>query len=66
LPFQQSLARTEPGVSSKPAWTIPELPLVAPWQTSSAASIMTTDAVVLESSRATAAPMQPAPIIATS
>lgn len=45
---------------------MPELPLVAPWQTSSAASRTTTEAWVLESSRAIAAPMHPAPMIATS
>mmetsp|Transcript_54617 Transcript_54617/g.144854 ORF Transcript_54617/g.144854 Transcript_54617/m.144854 type:complete len:216 (+) Transcript_54617:1832-2479(+) len=62
LPFQQRRARVEPGLSSYPACTIPLLPLVAPWHTSSAASTITTLAVVFASSRATAAPMQPLPI----
>ena len=38
---------------------IPELPFVAPWQTSSPASNMTTEAVVLDSSLAMAAPIHP-------
>ena len=53
-------------MSSKPAWTMPEWPFVAPWHASSAASIISTLAVVFESSRATAAPMQPAPMMTTS
>mmetsp|Transcript_7002 Transcript_7002/g.22974 ORF Transcript_7002/g.22974 Transcript_7002/m.22974 type:complete len:240 (-) Transcript_7002:2076-2795(-) len=66
LPGQQYLARTDPGLSSKPAWMMPELPLVAPCVTSSAASRRSTDAVVRESSRAMAEPMHPAPMITTS
>mmetsp|Transcript_1694 Transcript_1694/g.3721 ORF Transcript_1694/g.3721 Transcript_1694/m.3721 type:complete len:201 (+) Transcript_1694:1499-2101(+) len=66
LPGQQNLARTEPGLSSKPAWTMPELPLVAPWVTSSAASSRSTEILYLESSRAMEEPTQPAPTMTTS
>mmetsp|Transcript_30100 Transcript_30100/g.60379 ORF Transcript_30100/g.60379 Transcript_30100/m.60379 type:complete len:200 (+) Transcript_30100:200-799(+) len=45
---------------------MPELPFVAPCETSSAASSISTEAVVFESSRAIAEPMQPAPTMITS
>mmetsp|Transcript_9460 Transcript_9460/g.29272 ORF Transcript_9460/g.29272 Transcript_9460/m.29272 type:complete len:296 (+) Transcript_9460:1059-1946(+) len=65
-PVGQNCARREPGLSSKPACTMPELPFVAPCDTSSAPSSHSTDAWVLASSRATVAPTHPAPMMATS